>query len=502
MLNNDSSHRVFSQIFRSPFRSVGICFLLIAFFLLPSVCSAQDTVFEKLPSTQEFLNVIFMRDYNTRIVLMGTTLFGLSAGVVGVFTLLRKRSLVGDVVSHSALPGIGIAFLVMEAIHPGGGKNLLGLLVGASVAGILGVTCTTLLKRVNRIKEDASLAIVRSVFFGLGIVLFTIIQGIPTGSASGLNHFIFGKAASMTSADVQFISIASAITIFICILLYKEMNLLCFDEEFASIRGWPVLFLDFLLMFMVVGVTIVGLQSVGLLLVVAMLITPAASARFWTNRLNRMLPISAFIGGFSAFTGVVLSALFPKLATGAIIVLVASFCFMMSLLLGRRGGVIVKMRSYFKLQKRIGRDDLLRAFYEVIEMDTGEASKDLFEKNLETNKVKIEQLLNRRSWSMKRVKRLLKSAVRNDLVINISENSYRLTADGIRHAQETVRNHRLWEIYLIRYAEFGSAHVDQLADQIEHVVDAEVLQELEKSLREDPTHLDIPQSPHPITHDY
>ena len=464
-----------------------------------------------LVSTQIFLlantfsnmmDVFLMKDYNTRVVLLGTTLFGISAGVVGVFTLLRKRSLVGDVVSHSALPGIGIAFLVMEAVRPGTGRNLFGLLAGASIAGILGVISTTLLKRVNRIKEDASLAIVRSLFFGLGIVLFTIIQGIPTGSASGLNHFIFGKSASMTAADVRFISIASAITLFICILLYKEMNLLCFDEEYAAVRGWPVLFLDFLLMFMVVGVTIVGLQSVGLLLVVAMLITPAASARFWTNRLNRMLPISAFIGGLSAFVGVLLSAIFPRLATGAIIVLVASVCFVISLLFGKRGGVIVKTRSYLNLQHQIGRDDLLRAFYEVIENQLPELSPEKIVTSLEKKQVTLEELVNTRSWGKGRVKRLLKRALSNDLVVRLSDNTYRLTADGIRLAQDTVRNHRLWEIFLMKYADFGSTHVDQLADHIEHVVDSDVLQELEKTLKKESPHLDVPESPHPITHDY
>ncbi len=460
------------------------------------------SLFESFPSIEEAFNVLLMKDYNTRVVLLGSTLFGISAGIVGVYTLLRKRSLVGDVVSHSALPGIGIAFLLVEAIQPGEGKNLYTLLTGASIAGIAGVICTTLLNRIRRIREDASLAIVRSLFFGLGIVLFTIIQGIPSGSASGLNHFIFGKAASMTASDVQFISIASALILFLSIILYKEMTLLCFDEEYASIRGWPVLVLDFLLMFMVVGVTIVGLQSVGLLLVVAMLITPAASARFWTNRLVTMLPLAGLIGGGSAFIGVMLSALFPKLATGAIIVLVASFCFAISLFWGWKGGVVVKIMSYLRLQNQIGRDDLLRAFYEVIEKEGTESSTKIDIPKLQKYPVKIEQLLYTRSWSLKRVKRLLKKATRNDLIVKLSNDSYRLTAEGIKLAQSTVRNHRLWEVFLMRHADFGSAHVDQLADQIEHVVNAEVLQELERTLKEDYPHLDVPQSPHPISHEF
>jgi manganese/zinc/iron transport system permease protein len=293
------------------------------------------------------LRVLTLKDYNTRLIILGTGIFGLCAGVVGTFMLLRKQSLIGDVVSHASLPGIGIAFLVMEIGHPGSGKNLGGLLLGALIAGFLGVVCTTAISKWTRIKQDAALAIVLSIFFGLGISLFTIIQNIPGGNAAGLHQFIFGKAASITLADVRLIASSSAVVLVLCLLLFKEFSLLCFDEDFAAVQGWPVTLLDLMLMSIVVGVTVIGLQSVGLLLVVAMMIIPAAAARFWTDHIRTMAIISGLIGGLSAVGGVVLSALFSKLAAGAIIVLVGSMFFLISLLIGTKRGLFRRLyRQY------------------------------------------------------------------------------------------------------------------------------------------------------------
>ena len=201
--------------------------------------------------------------------------------------LLRKRSLVGDVVGHASLPGIGMAFLMMEAIQPGTGKTLSGLLIGATISALLGVFCTLFIVKYSRVKEDAALAIVLSIFYGLGISLFTVIQSIPGGSSAGLRDFIFGQAARMVLADVVLIAQASLVVLFVCGLLFKEFSLLCFDEEFAAVLGWPVTLLDLLLMGIVVAVTVIGLQSVGLILVVAILIIPAAAARFWSDHLSR-----------------------------------------------------------------------------------------------------------------------------------------------------------------------------------------------------------------------
>ncbi len=198
------------------------------------------------PAWSQVRRTLLLQDYNTRIVVMGTTMLGVAAGVVGVFMLLRRRSLLGDVVSHSTLPGIAIAFLVMEMVEPDSGKWLPGLLLGALLAGLVGILITKLILRYTRIKEDAALAIVLSVFFGLGMSLFKIVQDIPSGSQAGLNHFILGKTASMVSADVWIIAEVSIVILIVVGLLFKEFALLAFDDKFAVTQGWPVFRLDLL----------------------------------------------------------------------------------------------------------------------------------------------------------------------------------------------------------------------------------------------------------------
>lgn len=430
--------------------------------------------------------------YNTRIVLLGTTILGICGGVVGVFMLLRKRSLVGDVVGHASLPGIAIAFLVMEAAHPGTGKTLSGLLIGATVSALLGVLCTLLIVNHSRIKEDAALAIVLSIFYGLGIALFTVIQSIPKGSSAGLRDFIFGKAALMVYADVVFIAQASAVVLVVCGLLFKEFSLLCFDEDFAAVLGWPVRLLDVLLMGIVIAVTVVGLQSVGLILVVAVLIIPAAAARFWSDHLVTMTWIAAALGGGSAFLGVLASSLVPKLATGAIIVLVNAGFFLLSLLFGKKRGVVYRFWKQHTLRQRIGQQDLLRAAFEVVESKT----RVLMPEHLQETSVRMDELLGSRSWTAGRVRKLLAQAQRQDLIWRDAQESYRFTPKGAKEARRAARNHRMWELFLIHHAEIAPAHVDRDADRIEHILEPAMIAELESLM--DQQHHHVPESPHEL----
>lgn len=453
----------------------------------------------KWPSSEQFVEVITMQNYNTRIVLLGTTFLGICAGTVGTFMLLRKRSLVGDVVSHASLPGIAIAFLVMELSDPGSGKSLSGLLLGALIAGLLGVLCTVAIRRLTRIKEDAAMAIVLSIFFGIGIALFTVVQNIPSGNVAGLHHFIFGKAASMIAADVALIVKAAVVVLLGCCLLFKEFSLMCFDEEFAAVQGWPVLGLDLMLMGLVVGVSIIGLQSVGLLLVVAMLIIPAASARFWTNKLGRLTIVAAGFGGLSAFSGVLLSALFPRFAAGAVIVLSGSFFFGISMAIGTRRGIFGRIRQQRRTRRRVGRHDLLRALYEFLEPsltgDDGRLTADL------TNpSIQFEQLLGMRSWSATRLRRLIGVADRDGILRTDSADKYHLTEVGAIQAQNVVRNHRLWEIYLIEHADIAPSHVDRDADTIEHLLEPDLMIKLDELLSQRYPNMAVPSSPHPIGH--
>uniref|UniRef100_A0A7C4LPZ3 Iron ABC transporter n=1 Tax=Schlesneria paludicola TaxID=360056 RepID=A0A7C4LPZ3_9PLAN len=433
-------------------------------------------------------------DYNTRVVLAGTLLLGVSAGVVGTFMLLRKRALVGDVASHAALPGIGLAYLLMEQSQPGSGKWLPGLLVGAAATATAGLLLSQGLRQIRRIQEDAALGITLGLFFGAGVALFTLIQTLPTGQAAGLNDFIFGKAAALLASDVAALACMATVVIAVCAALHKELGLLCFDAEYALAGGWPVGLLDLVLTVLVIAVTVLGMQSVGLLLVVALLVLPPTAARFWTDRLSTMVWTSAGLGGLACASGVLLSAAVPKLAAGAVIVLMGSGLFVISLLWGRRHGLYWTWRATLEARRRMGLDDLLRAGYEVIEPKLGTPRFDPTRYSFSTA-----ELLTARRWSAARVRGLIRQAVSLELLREDSQGTFQFTESGKRQAERAVRNHRLWELYLIHFAAVAPTHVDRSADAIEHVLRPEIVEQLADLLDASSTTPRLPGNPHSPT---
>ena len=457
----------------------------------------SETLSHRSP-IDELIRVLLLRDYNTRMVLLGTCLLGVSAALVGTFTLLRKRALIGDVASHASLPGIAVAFLVMEMWQPGSGRSLTMLSLGAAVAAGLGVVCTVAIRRFSRIPEDAAGAIVLSTFFGIGIALFTVIQNIPTGQSAGLKHFIVGRAASLVAEDVWVIGEVSVVVLVVCLMLFKEFSFLCFDADYASSQGWPVWKLDLVLMALVVSVAVIGEQSVGLLLVIALLIIPPTSARFWTHNLRWLAAISAAIGAASACVGVVISAVVPKFSTGPVIVLTGSACFIISLVFGRKLGLVRRMRDDRRVKRRTLRSDLLRALYEIVESQ-GASDQALTTEALTRINIPFDKILQQRSWNKSRLQNGLKLALRNGLLYQADVSAFRLTRAGAAEAQHVVRNHRLWEIYLITYADVAASHVDHIADLVEHVLAPEVIDELTQMLSAQFPQMQVPVSPHQVS---
>lgn len=432
------------------------------------------------PSREKLWRTISLADYNTRVVFAGVTVLGAASGLVGTFLLLRKRSLLSDTVSHCTLPGIAIAFLIAEATGISG-RSLPLLLLGAATTGVLGMGAVAAIRAKSRIKDDAALAIVLSVFFGLGIALMVIIQQMPTGNAAGLSHFIYGKAASMTAGDAQLILVASIIVALVCAALFKEFKLLCFDANFARTQGWPTIALDLALMGLVVAVTVIGLQAVGLLLVVAMLIIPAAAARFWSHRLGVTVLLATLIGAASGLVGVAASALFPKLPAGAVIVLAAVFCFAVSFGFGAERGLFKRWLEQRRVGHRVARQHLLRAIYEWCETRPHPAADD--PANLLDCAVPLAELRHLNDWSEARLRHLLRLGFAERLLIwNNSHDAVHLTAAGKLEARRVTRNHRLWETYLLQYADVAPQHIHHNADQIEHVVEPNIVNELEELL--------------------
>jgi len=271
----------------------------------------------------------------TIIVLAGTLLLGVAAGMVGTFAVLRRRALMGDVIAHSALPGLCIAFLAFHS------RAILVLLAGALLSGLLGAFVVSLMKRYTALREDAIQGIVLSVFYGGGIALTRSIQNrYRNESGADLEAFIIGRAATMLRSDVYQIAAVTIVTAVIVLLLYKELKLVSFDEQFCRVQGWSAGGLDLLLMVLTAVTVVVGLPSVGVVLTAALLIIPPAAARFWTDRLSKMMMISCTFGGLSGVTGTLISARFDGLPTGPLIVLTSTAIFLLSWLLAPHRGVL------------------------------------------------------------------------------------------------------------------------------------------------------------------
>lgn len=441
------------------------------------------------PAWDDVLHVLALRDYNTRVVLLGVTCLGLAAGIVGAFVLLRKRALLGDALSHATLPGICVAFMLMGAAG-GSGKWLPGLLLGATASGVLGVLSILAIVHLTRIKEDAALGIVLSVFFGLGVALLGVIQSSSTGYAAGLKSFIYGKTASMLASDALLIAAVGSLCAATCVALFKELGLLCFDADFAAAIGRRVVALDVTLMAVVVAVTVVGLQAVGLILVVALLVIPPAAARFWTHRLTVTVAVSGLLGALSGAVGAAASAVVPRLPSGAIIVVVAGAVFLLSLIAGRERGLIVRWVRRRALARRVGRQNLLRAVYELIEAGGERPGGE---------PVRFDALIAARSWTARELRALIRRGAARGDVRRAGTDGIVLTEAGRADARRVTRNHRLWELFLITHADVAASHVDRDADSVEHVLDARIVAQLETQLARSHPDLGALPNPHAVT---
>lgn len=307
--------------------------------------------------SQFFHDLLF--DYTIRTVAAGSLLLGVVSGVLGVYALLRRQSLLGDTISHAALPGVVLAFLLT------GSKAPMVLLIGAMAAGWIGTIWLMVIVRRTRIKQDSALALVLSVFFGLGMVLLSYTQRLPNAGQAGLNKFLFGQAATMLESDVLTIAILGSLAILVTQLLWKEFKLVSFDPDYAAGQGFPVGFLEVLLTTLLVVAIVIGLQAVGVVLMSAMVVAPGAAARQWTDRLGLMVFLSAFFGGLAGLSGVLMSGLRPGLSTGPVIVLVISAIAFLSLLLAPNRGLISGMIRKRRNRRLARSEHILQNLYEL-----------------------------------------------------------------------------------------------------------------------------------------
>jgi manganese/zinc/iron transport system permease protein len=323
------------------------------------------------------------------------------------------------------------------------------------------------IRRFSRIKEDAALGLVLGAFFGAGVVLNDFLLSGQYGEASGVAAFLEGNPAALLSRDAWLIAAILLLCLLACVLLYKEFRLLCFDAEYAAAQGWPTLLLDVALMALVTLVVISGLQAVGLILVIAILVIPPAAARFWTQRLGLTVLLSAGIGALSGLLGAIVSALAAKWPAGASIVLAAAAGFGFSMIFGADRGALVRLLRRIRLARQVADDNLLRSLYEQTEASDGKEP------------VTTAQLLHARSWTRRQLARVIRRATREGLIVS-GPGAVTLTERGLVEARRIVRNHRLWEMYMITHADVAASHVDRSADLIEHVLGAELVAKLEQ----------------------
>ncbi|MCD6052297.1 MAG: transporter [Verrucomicrobia bacterium] len=444
-------------------------YVILALGLL---CFGMDTYAAKIGDisettvSEQALRFFTFQDPAVRYALLGSILLGISCGVMGSFIVVRKLALVGDALSHAVLPGVALGFLWNTT------KDPVAIFVGATVAGLLGTAVVGAIKHTTKLKEDAALGLVLAAFFSIGICMVTMIQRLPTGNKSGIDKFLFGQAAALGPNDVKLMAIITVLTLVVIGLFYKQFLVTSFDAGFARVTGVPVQVMHYALMLMLAFAVVIALQAVGVVLVSAMLITPAAAAYLLTDRLHRMLILAAIFGMVSGAAGAFLSFLGPSLPTGPFMVLGASTVFGAAFLFAPQHGVIMRWWRRTSRSRRIQRENTLKSVYHVLEA-----------RDFKPEGVTATELAERRRETMEDILGQVRELKRHDLAtLQDDDHTVFLTPEGWQRACAIVRNHRLWELYLTNAAQMSADHVHEDAEKIEHVLGEDVVRQLEKRL--------------------
>jgi manganese/zinc/iron transport system permease protein len=416
-------------------------------------------------------------DPNIRFVVIGSVLLTASSAIVGSFTFLNKKSLIGDAIAHAVLPGICLGFILS------GTKNPVFLIGGAFVTGWLSLIAVDFITSRTRIKEDTAIGLILSVFFGIGILMLTVIQKTGNAAQSGLDHFLFGKAAALVGADLYVFGTVAIFLLIGVFLLFKEFTLLAFDKNYAISLGLPVKRIELVLTSLIVLAVVIGIQAVGVVLMAAILITPAAAARFWTDKIKTMIILASIFGALSGVAGAYISFIAPAMPTGPWIVIVISTVAMISFFFAPGRGVVSRLFRQSSIRKTINDENVLKSLYQL-----GEENKDFFTQR------HIEEIQRRRRMPLPRLSKIL-NRLENQGYLKRSDNFSELTEEGKTRAQRVVKIHRLWELYLTTELNIAPDHVHDDADTIEHLLTPELEEELERVLnypRVDPHKSEIP----------
>jgi manganese/zinc/iron transport system permease protein len=416
-------------------------------------------------------------DPNIRYVALGSVLLSAISAMVGTFTFLDKKSLMGDAIAHAILPGICLGFLIS------GTKNPWFLIAGAFVTGWLSIYAIEQITSKTRIKEDTAIGLILSVFFGIGVLMLTAIQKSGNAAQSGLDQFIFGKAAAMVGQDLLVFSVVAVFLLLSVWLLFKEFTLIAFDKDFAAAIGMNVRKIRMILTSLVVLAVVIGIQAVGVVLMAAMLITPAAAARFWTDKIKIMIMLASLFGAISGLSGAYISWLAPAMPTGPWIVVVISSIAILSFFIAPRRGIIARLWKQKMNRRTINEENLLKALYQL-----GEEEKDFFHGRTAA------EIQLKRKMDYAQLASIM-GRLRRQGYVQWKQSRYFLTGEGLTRGQRIVKLHRLWELYLTTKLNIAPDHVHDDADTMEHLITPELEQELEKQLgfpQKDPHASEIP----------
>lgn len=404
-------------------------------------------------------------DYTLVTVATGGAVLGVVSGVLGSFAVLRQQSLMGDALSHAALPGVAIAFLLF-------GRELGWLLIGAGVAGWLGVMFINGVTRTTRIKQDAAMGIALTAFFAFGITLLTYIQSRNDASQAGLDQFIFGQAAAIKRQDVLLISTVGLIAFLIVGLFWKEFKLITFDPQFARANGFAVRILDVLLSTLIVVAIVLGLQLAGVILMVGLLIAPAVAARQWTQKLGQMIVLSGVFGGFAGAAGAILSGIQAGLPTGPLIIVVAFTIVFLSIAFAPDRGLVWTLWRRRQDRQRFAAQNVLR---------------DVYRHAMQHNDPVYPApggMLTALRGSVVRVG--LRQLEQTGLVRRVDGDSWALTDTGLAAAREDARNLQLWDLYRLYAEELRLPSVaEEHQKPIESVLPREQVSRLEALLSDE-----------------
>ena len=426
---------------------------------------------------ENLLEFLSLSDPNVRYVVIGSILLAASSAIVGSFTLLKKKALVGDAVAHSVLPGICLAFILS------GVKNPIYLIIGAFITGWISLVLIDIITARSKIKEDTAIGLILSVFFGIGILMLTVIQKSGNAAQSGLDHFLFGQAASLIGKDLLVFSSIALILIVAVILFFKEFAIIAFDEAFARSIGFPVRTLELLLTTLTVLAVVTGIQAIGVVLMAAMLITPAAAARFWTDKLKLMIWLAAGLGALSGLVGAYISYVAPAMPTGPWIVMVVSVIAILSFFMAPQKGILARWLNQRKFQTQMLEENILKLLYQM-----GEVQGSFFSPRT------MEEILDRRPFQVTQLRKGLRNLKKQGF-LDTSDQGYTYTQAGKDKGQRVTKLHRLWELYLTEYLRIAPDHVHEDAETIEHIITPDLEKRLEEKLKYpklDPHQSEIP----------